>query len=467
MSDSAPATDGPVCLIVEGSYPYLHGETADWIQGLVRALSQTSFQLVSLSPVVHQRPAVELPPNVISHVNIDLSAPTDGAPGGRRGRRPGVRAMRAVTALHEQFRDEVPGDLPALTARLRPGTSYPEAPATAAGWRLLAQRYVARARFTPFEDYYRHWHATHHSLFCLLNARYPLAGVYHSLSGGLAGFAGAIAKARHGGRLVHSDPGPYIEQLRAEVERARHVGVQEREMWTRTYQHVTRMVYEQANLIVARHEWDRRRQVAAGAPEERTVVISPAVGPSRFQLPGEQPAGLRIALLGPVAPYSDVKTFIDAAHQLHQRLPEATFHSVGSTDRNPAYHADCLRLVSRLGLDECFRFHGAADTRTHTVDILVVTGARASAQPALDAQAAGIPVVVSRLGDLPAAVGFDDRFIVAPKDPGSLSERLWYLHHHQREARTAVAARVEQLGLADPEGTYQRYAALYQGDPPA
>src|SRR5690348_16599722 len=62
-----------VCLILEGTYPYVSGGVSSWTHELIRMHEQLSFTLVSLVPTDTPTKLVyELPPNVVNLKTVRL-----------------------------------------------------------------------------------------------------------------------------------------------------------------------------------------------------------------------------------------------------------------------------------------------------------------------------------------------------------------------------------------------------------
>jgi polysaccharide biosynthesis protein PelF len=76
-----------VCLLVEGSYPFITGGVSAWVQELIAALPHVLFKLFTISPSPKQVLRYELPRNVVMHSDIVLNEKvrSRGRPaGGRR-----------------------------------------------------------------------------------------------------------------------------------------------------------------------------------------------------------------------------------------------------------------------------------------------------------------------------------------------------------------------------------------------
>ena len=106
-------------------------------------------------------------------------------------------------------------------------------------------------------------------------------------------------------------------------------------------------------------------------------------------------------VLGVAVPIKDVRMFIHACGSLRRKHPDLEALVIGPDDEDPAYAAECRRLVAEEGLEACLRFTGRADVAHYLarIDICVLTSL-SEAQPLvlLEAGAAGIPSVATDVG---------------------------------------------------------------------
>ena len=60
------ARQADICLLLEGTYPFVAGGVSSWVHDLVRAQSDLNFALVSIVPdLTPRRQVYELPKNVV------------------------------------------------------------------------------------------------------------------------------------------------------------------------------------------------------------------------------------------------------------------------------------------------------------------------------------------------------------------------------------------------------------------
>ena len=70
-----------VCLILEGTYPYVTGGVSSWTHDLLLAHKDLSFHLIALVPkAATLTPRYELPPNVVGQTTIEIQSLPRGAP---------------------------------------------------------------------------------------------------------------------------------------------------------------------------------------------------------------------------------------------------------------------------------------------------------------------------------------------------------------------------------------------------
>jgi glycosyltransferase involved in cell wall biosynthesis len=402
-----------VCLVLEGSYPYVTGGVSSWVHQLITGLPEVRFALLTLvpggdAPLVDRYP---VPPNVVARQDVALFDEPPAA-----GREPSRALMRAVESLHGT---PVASRCPIMTTV----TTLLDAPRqlaaglleARASWDLLKALYARRDRHVSFIDYFWTWRATHGPVLRLLDAPLPDAPVYHALSTGYAGFVASVAKTRRGVGLALTEHGLYTHERAIDIFQSSGLfnpsepgaAPQERffkTWWRDMFAFLGRLTYESCDVIVTLHEPNRRMQVAAGAPDDRLVVVPNGIDPARYvsqRAPRDwSDRPFRVGLIGRVVPIKDIKTFLRSVQIAAAEVPLEAY-VLGPTDEDPAYHAECLALTRALGLEDTVRFLGKVDVLAWLpkLDLNVLTSVSES-QPLviLEAAAAGVPSVATDVG---------------------------------------------------------------------
>ncbi len=385
-----------VCLVLEGTYPYVNGGVSTWTHDLIGSLPDLRFALVHVGPErgAYTRMHYSLPANVVSLSNVYCREPPPArhrhADAGRSS-----RVLRGIRRLH--LEDEIDSSLldDLASGDLSPGAFL-----------------HGRASFELTTE------------LRLLAAEPPAATVYHSLCTGYAGLLAAVWGRRAGRPSLLTEHGIYARERNLELDRAPWLrGTRDsrgadgmlddttvsalRRMWARFFCALARCAYAGASTVVSICDANRQRQIADGAPADRTVVVPNGIDLDGLgarvrglspRTPGRHP--LRVAFVGRLVPIKDVVTFIHACFLALQAV-ELDVRIIGPVDEDPRYARRCRRLVARLGLERAVRFEGALPIeRVYSeIDVLVLTSF-SEGQPLviLEAGAAGIPVVASDAG---------------------------------------------------------------------
>lgn len=149
--------------------------------------------------------------------------------------------------------------------------------------------------------------------------------------------------------------------------------------------------------IVVLSEFTKRRLVAAGAREERIVIVPNGVDTARVADVPPSPQSTDLVYVGRLLAHKQVHLLIEATRLLRERRPDATLLIIGDGPERPALE----RLAATLALREAVRFAGQLRTATDVYAHLKAS--RVLALPSkregfgtvvLEAWACGIPVVV-------------------------------------------------------------------------
>ena len=450
-----------VCLILEGSYPYITGGVSSWVHQLIGDLKDIDFVLFTISPAAGQPVHYKLANNVIAHHDLVLSQPRSS-----KKRAPDKKRILKIKSMHKAFFTGSIPDISALIKDIPEGHSlYSEAMGSAVGWEMITSHSQLKNPAYPFADYFWAWKSAHNMIFSVLTETLPEADIYHAVSTGYAGLTAVNAKIRLDKPFILTEHGLYHKEREMEIRKTPFIRGYQRDMWINIYNTLSKMCYGYADLIIALFEHNRRLQLELGAPEEKTRVIPNGIDTGRFMVKREKREGFHVGLVGRVVPIKDIKTFIAMAKIISDDIPEACFYCIGPTDEDEAYYEDCKILVKSLRLQEKFEFTGRQNVLEYYsfLDVLLLTSVR-EAQPLviLEAYCAGVPVVSTRVGNVPELLDFDDRFIAPPKDALHLAEGAKYIYEHPEEMEDLIEKNRERVLLFyERKSLHQAYRDIY------
>lgn len=528
MNDDATVPELPfdkqaradVCLLLEGTFPYVRGGVSTWVAQIIRSLPELTFSIVFLGgrDADYDQPAYVLPPNVV-HMEVhhllggsETPSPTEvssfrrfvgGLRTRRRDRREEEARFSANAALHTELRDSgIDGnELPDRSAvegftELLMGErriSESDLASHELAWETIREKYGDAPPGLDFNHFFWTVRSMHEPLFTLarIAADPPPATIYHAVSTGYAGWLGAMLANRSGMPYLISEHGIYTKERELDLAQVDwipegadpfNVGLDDgmsylRQVWIRFFRSLGRMSYASATEIFTLHEGNRLRQIADGAPAEKLSIIPNGVDVARFtkaRRPRHGDVPPVLALIGRVVPIKDIKTFIRGMRIIRSRLPEAEGWLVGPEDEDPAYTDECRRLVESLGLAECVRFlgFGKPEAVFPKIGLNVLTSV-SEGQPltVLEGFAAGVPALTTDVGSCRELVfgnGPADRelgaagAVVPIRDPAAFADAAIELLEDGDawwRASDAAVARVE-VGY-DERDMIARYRDVY------
>jgi len=444
-----PGAPADVCLVLEGTYPYVQGGVSSWVHDLICGLPELKFGLVHIGAErgASQRRRYRLPGNVVYLRDLYCRA---GVPPG--GTSTVVRHAHAARARHREagrgsrllgafgrlqldpvvdralLDDLASGDL--SVAALLHGR---------AAFELTQALYHQLAPDASFLDFFWHVRSMYLPLVRLLDEPPPVAGRYHALCTGYAGVLAAVWSHRTGRPMILTEHGIYVRERALELCRATwfqhcasRLGVTRsllgaptaeavHALWLQFFRVLARCAYFQSHAIISLSEGHRLRQILEGAPVDKTRVVPNGIDADalRARLGELRPrrasgAPVRVGFVGRVVPIKDAVTFLRAC-ALALRSVDLEVRIIGPTDEDPAYAERCRDLAAELGLGAAVRFEGPQPIERiyAKLDIVVLTSFT-EGQPLviLEASAAGLPVIASDVGacrELLEGVGERDR----------------------------------------------------------
>lgn len=488
-----------VCLILEGTYPFVTGGVSSWTHQLITHLPETRFHLYCL--IAEREPGpwrFPRPDNVVGVTTLSLGGAAEVLEG--EGRMLESEEEKALIGMLRSFHTSLLGGHPeafrTLFERFRQTGFSPELFRTlSAGrqaWSLIGEFYQAQFAHESFIDFFWMWRTTHLPLFSLLSAPLPRARLYHSLASGYAGMLGVMGKLAYDRPFVLTEHGLYTRERKIEIALAQWIGKSQQDeatvrpiretvkgFWMRIFEQLGRIVYHYSDMIVTLFEGNRSLQIRDGADPEKTRVIPNgiAIGERTVRAPAPRDPGAErvVGFIGRVVPIKDVKTFIQACRLVVDQFPRVRILIMGPLDQDPEYARECQNLVELLEISDKVTFMGSVrvDDYLPSLDLLVLTSL-SEAQPLVIMEGAvyEVPTVATRVGACDELINGrlrEDRLLgpggivtsVGNPDETALAI-LRILRDEDLSRRMGRAARIRMERFYREEAVFSAYREIYR-----
>lgn len=492
-----PTTD--VCLLLEGTWPYVRGGVSSWVNQLILGLPEFTFSVFFIGG---QRDAYgerqyKIPPNVLhieEHFLEGAWRPGEAVAAAKR--EGGLDNMRLLHQfLHHPDEPSIEQGAAVLETLASGRLSLDDVLHSRSSWEAITDGYTRHCSDPSFINYFWALRTMQAPLVMLAQAaaRLPRARALHSVSTGYAGLLGAILQRRWQCPYVLSEHGIYTKERKIDLAQASWISDSPdealrtgldtefsyiRKLWIRFFERIGLLTYRAADPIISLYDGNRQRQIADGADPARTRVIPNGIAMTAWgDALQRRPSGIApiVGLVGRVVPIKDVKTFIRAMRGVISAIADAEGWIVGPDEEDRAYAAECRSLVVSLGLEGKVKFLGFRQINEllPNLGVMVLTSI-SEAQPLviLEAWAAGTPVVSSDVGSCRELIeGAPDEIpalgrageVVAIADPQATSRAIVNLLNNPERWHAAQAVGLQRVNRYYTEAMMlDRYRNLYR-----
>ena len=398
-----------ICMIAEGSYPYITGGVSSWIHQLITNMPEHDFLLLTLMPDKSKKGEFKytLPANVVEIKELLLDE-LFNSPGKRN------KAIHLGEAGQEElskllsFSDvnwDVLFDI--FEKNRQRGLSGGDVQMSAVFYETAKKVYEEKYSYLGFTDFYWTLRSMYRTFFELLLEEYPQADLYHAVSTGYAGLVASIASHRHGKAFVLTEHGIYTREREEELIKAPWVKGDFKELWIDYFYQMSDCAYKKADKVISLFGRNKEIQVEIGCPEYKIQIIPNGIKIENFhsvvleveKRDGKE--GINVCAIVRVVPIKDIITMIDAFAVVNSKIKDVNFYILGPTDEDPDYFEECKNYRDFLGLKNLV-FTGQVDVKEYLkkTDILVLTSI-SEGQPLvfLEGLASRLPLVSTNVGD--------------------------------------------------------------------
>lgn len=388
-----------ICLVLEGSYPYVHGGVSTWMHSYIQAMPEHEFVLwvIGAKAADRSRFVYDLPGNVaeVHEVFLDDALRLYGE----------QRPVHFTPQEHEALRELVRLGHPDWEILFRLFQEKKVHPLSLLQSREFMSLFteVCQQEY-PYVAYADAFHTMRSMLLpvlYLISGEVPKAQVYHAISTGYGGLLACLGGCMHHAPVLLTEHGIYTREREEEIIRADWVVPSFKDRWIRFFYLLSEEIYRRAFRVTSLFHNARKTQVYMGCDADKCLVIPNGIQFDRFKdIPLKPDDGwVDIGAVVRLAPIKDAKTMIYAFFELHERLPKVRLHIMGGVD-DEEYGAECHALVDTLGVRDLI-FTGRVNVVEYMekLDFTILTSI-SEGQPlsVLESLAARRPCVTTEVG---------------------------------------------------------------------
>ncbi len=430
-----------ICVILEGSYPYVTGGVSSWMHQYIQAMSQHEFVIWAIGANSEDRGKFKykLPDNVAEVKEIFLNdALTHSFKNSR---------YKFSKEEHEQLCEFIRCGNPDWDTLFRiyhDARVSPIAFLTSSSFlEILTEICREEYPYTAFSDLFHTIRSMMLPVLYTIQSEVPKADVYHAIATGYAGILARLGSYKYKVPYLLTEHGIYTREREEEIIRAKWVLPAFKRFWVRFFYMLSAGAYARATMITSLFERARLLQIGMGCDPDKCRYIVNGIHYDRFcNIPYKKPDGwVDIGAVLRIAPIKDVKTLIYAFADLKTRISNVRLHVCGPVD-DQEYAQECGDLVKQLKVNDIL-FPGTVNVleKMQEFDFTILTSiSEGMPLSVLESFAAGRPCVTTDVGcckDLINGMGGDSLgaagLCVPPIHREAISGAMEYLCTHPEE----------------------------------
>jgi polysaccharide biosynthesis protein PelF len=450
-----------ICIIAEGSYPYITGGVSSWIQSLIVSMPEHEFIVYAIGAEEKQRGQFKykLPENLVQVEEIFLdSYLSQESSWGKRYKLTFEERSALKSILDGSSTDW------SVIFSLFAGKKLDSVSnfLTSKDFFDIIQEVCFEKYFQlPFTDMYWTLRSMVLPLFLSIVHPVPKADLYHSVSTGYAGVIGSLAKHLYQKPYLLTEHGIYTREREEEIIKADWVKGHFKDLWIQYFYNMSNCSYYFADQIVTLFNKNKEVQIEIGCPKEKIKVIPNGVNISDYQASRMTEKQfehvINIGAIVRIVPIKDIKTMLQSFAIVKREMPNAHFYIMGPLDEDEDYYQECLYLLNTLNIKDVI-FTGEISVKDYLkrMDLLVLSSI-SEGQPlaVLEGMASGKPFVTTDVGSCKELLqgvndGFGQAGIVVP-----------VMHYSQMAEAIIRMARYDTLRKKMGINGLNRVASLY------
>lgn len=391
-----------ICLIAEGSYPFVAGGVSSWMQTLMSSMPEHEFIVFAIGAEGKDRGVrkYEKPENLIEikEVFLDELAETEAKWG---------KKLKFLIEEKEMLKEFIAGenfskkDFFKFVERFK-DRSPSEILMSEDFYDIVKEVAEEKYKYISFNGLFWTVRSVLVTLLEILRCDVPKADIYHSVSTGYSGIIGAYMKYLYDAPFLLTEHGIYSREREEEIIKTDWVKGNFKEIWINYFYSLSYVAYDAADKVICLYEGAKEIQEEIGCDREKIQIVPNGISVEQFKdiYKGRHDEVVNIGAIIRMVPIKDVKTMLKAFDYVKKEAENVNFFIMGPHEENPEYAEECISMAEELGLGKEI-FKGRVNIKEHIgkMDILALSSI-SEGQPlsVLEGMAAGVSHVVTDVG---------------------------------------------------------------------
>lgn len=342
-----------ICLISEGSYPFVTGGVSSWIQSLISNMPEHEFIIFAIGAEKNYKGKYnyKIPSNVIKIEELFLDTFIDdkGDFGKRYWLKRNLRRNIAnlingqdvdFKVIFDYFNNKKINILDFFMSKDI--------------FDLIKNEYQKKYSLIPFTEFFWSTRSMLIPLFHVMSSKNIEADLYHSVSTGYAGILGSLLASSNNKPFILTEHGIYTREREEEIIKSTWIKGYFKDTWIKFFYNMSRFAYSKADKVITLFEKNKKTEVELGCDENKIMIIPNGIDVSKFEDIDQNKDDdvINIGAILRIVPIKDVKTMIMSFYIIKKEIKNAKLYLMGPIDEDEDYYNECSELVKNLELED-------------------------------------------------------------------------------------------------------------------
>lgn len=365
-----------ICLITEGSYPYILGGVSSWINNFISNSKEYEFIIYSISSGLKSDNTFKykIPSNVIEIKDIFLGE---------------INVSKCKTGKEYNLSKEDKDILKDLLLSKNVNWSgifefFKENKFKKIGeffmskdfYGIVMEAYKEKYPFTPFTEFLWNIRSMYVTLFYLLMQDIPKADIYHSVCTGYSGVLASYGKYLYDSPFILSEHGIYTREREEEIIKSTWIKPYHKELWIDFFMSLSKCAYEDSDIVTSLFLDSKKAQVRLGCQEDKIQIIPNGVDIKAYEgIKGKDNNHvINIGAIVRIVPIKDIKTMLLSFKIVKEKILNTKYYIMGPIEENKEYYEECIKLIEEFDIKDV-EITGSVNVKDYIgkMDMLVLT----------------------------------------------------------------------------------------------